>query len=128
MLSIRAVVDCWMTSFVPNGMDVDTSPTMSHLPQPGLATHVPTLGGRQHVGYVYSEEMLYHAASTEQDEDQHPEHPHRITRIYAALLNAGYIGMMKELPIRPCIAEEVLLVHSEDLWEKVIAIKCKVEQ
>lgn len=72
--------------------------------------------------------MTHHVASYESDDDEHPEHPNRISRIYAALRQAGYLDMMKELPIRPCHRDEVMLVHSEDLWDRVLAIKCKAEE
>lgn len=108
-------------------MDVDTSPITSQATpsRPRATEFIPPTNNRHHVGYVYSEEMTLHAAIREKDEGEHPEHPHRIARIYEALLGAGYINMMKKLPIRLCVEEEALLVHSEDLWEKVLAIKCK---
>ncbi|THH28655.1 hypothetical protein EUX98_g5539 [Antrodiella citrinella] len=69
------------------------------------------------IGYVYDERMMLHSHRTE-----HTEAPERISRIYHMLLANGYIGKMEKLPIRPVERDEVLLVHSETLWEKVMAI------
>ncbi|EMD37432.1 hypothetical protein CERSUDRAFT_83190 [Gelatoporia subvermispora B] len=58
----------------------------------------------------------------------HPEQPARIARIFDKLKDHGCIGQMRRLPIRPALRDEVLLVHSEALWEKVLAIHSMSEQ
>lgn len=72
------------------------------------------------VGYVYSSEMMQHY-----DPYGHPEQPERISRIMETIRAAHCHDKMKRLPIRPVKREEVLLVHSEDHWDKVEAIQCK---
>jgi histone deacetylase 6 len=92
---------------------------------------------RLSVGYVYSEEMLAHRnlfdypkksnasedEETQNTESNHPETPGRLTSIYQILLTAGLLQRMKRLPIRTVHKNEVMLVHTEDLWDKVEAIQ-----
>ncbi|KAK7053323.1 Histone deacetylase hda1 [Paramarasmius palmivorus] len=70
------------------------------------------------VGYVYSVEMTIHFKAS-----GHYEDPRRITRIWELLNKGEYHTKMKRLPIRPVTREEILLVHSEDHWDKVLAIE-----
>ena len=70
-----------------------------------------------HVGYVYDSRMMSHTCIS-----GHPEQPDRIRRIYEAFQHAGLVAQMRALPIRPAERDEVLLVHSETLWDKVMAI------
>lgn len=70
------------------------------------------------VGYIYSTEMMNHLCP-----GGHPEQPARIERIWQSLKKAGLIEKMKWLPIRPVRQGEALLVHSEDLWNKIIAFQ-----
>jgi histone deacetylase 6 len=73
------------------------------------------------VGYVYSSEMLTHYNLG----DDHPEQPKRIVRIWRTLVELQYTKKMLWLPIRPVTREEALLVHTEDHWDKVQAIRRK---
>ena len=50
------------------------------------------------------------------------QQPVRIKRIHDAFRDAGLISKMKKLAIREAERDEVLLVHSETLWDKVMAI------
>lgn len=99
-------------SFTPNhhGPPDPNSP-----PRP---SSVPLHPAAYTVGFVYSTEMMSHFSPT-----GHPETPERISYIYNALTTNRYISKMKLIPIRPVIREEALLVHSEDHWDKVQAIK-----
>ena len=72
------------------------------------------------VGYVWDERMLLHASRT-----SHPESPNRIIGILSKLRENRLLLNMKKLPIRKAEKMEVLLVHSEDHWEKVQAIYSK---
>lgn len=72
------------------------------------------------VGYVYSMDMLVHASV-----HGHPEQPDRISRIYHAIRGANLIPKMKQIPIRPVYRNEALLVHTEEHWDKVLAIQCE---
>ncbi|GJE95460.1 histone deacetylase clr3 [Phanerochaete sordida] len=69
------------------------------------------------VGYVYDSRMMGHSCIS-----GHPEQPERIKRIHDAFRDAGLIAKMKKLAIREAERDEVLLVHSETLWDKVMAI------
>jgi hypothetical protein len=75
--------------------------------------------GDCNVGYVYSAEMMVHVCLK-----GHPEEPERISRIFQAIKEAQYLARMKHIPIRMVTREEALLVHSEDHWDKVLAIQC----
>ena len=72
------------------------------------------------VGYVYSMDMLIHASL-----HGHPEQPDRIAKIFEAINGANLISKMKHIPIRPVYRNEALLVHTEEHWDKVLAIQCK---
>ena len=69
------------------------------------------------VGYVYDSRMMSHVCIS-----GHPEQPERIKRIFDAFSAAELIPKMRKLPIREAERDEVLLVHSETLWDKVMAI------
>ncbi|KAG6903029.1 hypothetical protein C0995_007462 [Termitomyces sp. Mi166 len=95
-------------------------------PQPNpvpRASSVPLHPLGYTVGFVYSAEMMSHFSPT-----GHPETPHRISSIYNALTANHHISKMKWIPIRPVKREEALLVHSEDHWDKVQAIKDMTDQ
>lgn len=70
------------------------------------------------VGYVYSSEMLIHSSL-----HGHPEQPERISRIRKAIQDAKLLSRMKQIPIRPVYRSEALLVHSQEHWDKVLAIQ-----
>lgn len=94
-------------------MDLDAA-----LPPRPRAASVPLHPSALTVGYVYAAEMTAHF-----DPAGHPESPERIVSIYHALVMAHCTPKMKWLPIRPVRREEALLVHSEDHWDKVLAIQ-----
>ncbi|KAF8664383.1 hypothetical protein AX16_000754 [Volvariella volvacea WC 439] len=97
-------------------------PQLEQPPRP-RASSVPLRATDHTVGYVYSSEMTSHYS-----ERQHPETPQRITRIMRTIVTAHYAEKMKWIPIRLVRKEEVLLVHSEDHWDKVQAIQYMSEQ
>lgn len=125
------------TEVVANGqssdmrMDVDSAQPDQPIPFPSRrrprtegrrASSVPAKRPRvsdSQVGYVYDASMLFHACSSP---DGHPEQPARIARIHDALKTANILEKMQQLSIREVQREEVLLVHSETLWDKVMAI------
>ena len=51
--------------------------------------------------------------------DFHPEQPLRISSIFATLEEAGCIRQMVHIPCREALQEEVTLVHTQTLWDKV---------
>ncbi|EKM54390.1 uncharacterized protein PHACADRAFT_196818 [Phanerochaete carnosa HHB-10118-sp] len=69
------------------------------------------------VGYVYDSRMMGHSCIS-----GHPEQPERIKRIFDAFRDAGLISKMRKIPIREAERDEVLMVHSETLWDKVMAV------
>ncbi|KAG6832626.1 hypothetical protein H0H92_014462 [Tricholoma furcatifolium] len=91
-----------------------------HNDQPDIprASSVPLNPSGFNVGYVYSTEMMSHFCPT-----GHPETPQRISYIYNALTLRRHTHKMKLIPIRIVKRDEALLVHSEDHWDKVQAIK-----
>ncbi|KAF9157216.1 Histone deacetylase hda1 [Actinomortierella ambigua] len=77
------------------------------LGQPGV------LEGRStRTGYVYDVRMKYHC--NVHGDDDHPEDPRRIWRIYDALNTAGCTDRMIKVPTREATTEELELVHSDD--------------
>ena len=57
------------------------------------------------------------------NDEHHPEKPQRITRVRAAFAAKGYLGRMQQIPVRPVRRNEVMLVHTKDLVDKVEALK-----
>ena len=78
-------------------------------------------------GYVYDPLMMLHCPDgytpTSDDimdsAEGHPEEPMRIKRIFSRLAESGLIKRMKKLDFSQVTFEQVLLVHSEDHWNKV---------
>ncbi|OBZ68110.1 Histone deacetylase clr3 [Grifola frondosa] len=114
-------------------MDVDlpsisassSSLTKVRTPAEARATSLPPVlrhDGFQ-VGYVYSTKMMTHSCI-----HGHPEQPERISRIFDALKQAQCLEKMRRLPIRRVLREEALLVHSETLWNKILAMHSMTEQ
>ena len=110
-----------------DGMDVDAQPGPSSKderassqpePRPRAASMPTTLRESAYqVGYVYSSKMMTHSCA-----NGHCEQPERISRIFDILREHGCLAKMKQLPIRRVVREEALLVHSQSLWEKVLAL------
>lgn len=73
------------------------------------------------VGYVYATTMKSHKNVLNSD---HVEQPLRIDHIYRALRRHGFISRMKKIDGRLATREEVLLVHTRGLWDKVQAFAC----
>lgn len=88
--------------------------------EPQRATSLPPRFDQFTVGYVYAAEMMEHLSL-----HGHPEQPERISRILAAIVAEHLHTRMKRIPIRPVKRDEALLVHSEDHWDKVMAIQCE---
>jgi hypothetical protein len=125
---VRIVVQKIMEAYEAGSseaMDVDQQPvqTNGEISAPAQrgprASSVPIKHPDYTVGYVYSTEMMAHFSP-----QGHPERPARIDRIWNTLQNDQLTQKMKWLPIRPVRKEEALLVHSDDHWDKVIAIQC----
>ncbi|KAJ7497370.1 histone deacetylase complex protein [Mycena latifolia] len=92
-------------------------PSISLAPR---ASSVPLHPPDATVGFVFGSEMTTHCSLSP---DGHPEAPERIIRIWNALVAKHYTLKAKRIPIRPVLKQEALLVHSEDLWDKIEAIQ-----
>ena len=86
------------------------------------ASSVPLAPPTYSVGYVYDAAMMSHSPD---EADEHPEQPQRIVAVHNTLLKHGCLGAMKRLPFRRVQREAVLLVHTEQHWRTVLALKCK---
>jgi hypothetical protein len=85
---------------------------LSHQPAP---TSRPI---KTRTGYVYDHRMSRHCETIE-DDVPHPEKPERITVTFEKLWEHGLITRMKKLAVREVTKREILLIHSEELWDKV---------
>lgn len=77
-------------------------------------------------GYVYDQTMMLHKETRPEVDDgsPNPEVPARIYGIWESFKAAGLIPQrMVPLTCRLVARSEVLLVHSEDLWDRVDAIQ-----
>ena len=108
-------------------MDVDSDVVSSRMAPSILsessrprASSLPANPPDYTVGYIYSSEMMSHFSP-----HGHPEQPARIQQIWQTLVRDQLTKKMKWLPIRQVRKEEALLVHSEDHWDKVIALQCE---
>jgi histone deacetylase 6 len=126
---ITVAIDASMNGqLVGTSMDVDGKETRDSRvlarrppsPHPMVrAQSEPFQPPKQHtVGYVYSADMLLHVSL-----HGHPEQPDRISRILEAIQGANLLSKMKQIPIRPVYRNEALLVHTQEHWDKVLAIQ-----
>ncbi|EIN11329.1 histone deacetylase clr3 [Punctularia strigosozonata HHB-11173 SS5] len=95
--------------------DRDPIPHISH--QRASSEPIDFRLPRHSIGYVFDARMMAHSCL-----DGHPEQPERIVSIYRLLAENGCLEKMKHIPIRMVKKQEALLVHSEELWDKVLAI------
>lgn len=78
-------------------------------------------------GYVFDHLMMLHcqdgytptADSVLSDAGGHPEEPMRIKRIFSRLADQGLIKRMKRLNFSQVTMDQILLVHTEEHWNKV---------
>ena len=86
------------------------------------ASSVPLAPPTYTVGYVYDAAMMSHSPD---EADEHPEQPQRIVVVHNTLLKHGCLSAMKRLPFGRVQREAVLLVHTEQHWRTVLALKSK---
>jgi hypothetical protein len=84
------------------------------------ASSVPLAPPTYTVGYVYDAAMMSHSPD---EGDEHPEQPQRIVAVHNMLLKHGCLSAMKRLPFCRVQREAVLLVHTEQHWRMVLALK-----
>lgn len=70
---------------------------------------------RRGTGYVYDIAMMLHRHPTE----EHPEMPNRISTIFNEMRLLHLTERMVSLLVVPVQRRHVMLVHSEDHWDKV---------
>jgi hypothetical protein len=97
--------------------DAASLPRASSVPLP---SSVPLARPTYTVGYVYDAAMMAHSPD---EGDEHPEQPQRIVAVHNTLLKHGCLSAMKRLPFRRVQREAVLLVHTEQHWRMVLALK-----
>jgi hypothetical protein len=104
----------------PALLDIRLGPAdAASLPLP-RASSVPLAPPTYTVGYVYDAAMMAHSPD---ESDEHPEQPQRIVVVHNTLLKHGCLSAMKRLPFRRVQREAVLLVHTEQHWRMVLALK-----
>lgn len=77
-------------------------------------------------GYCYDSAMTLHAQQgidPDDPDEHHPEKPQRITCIRAILAMNRLLERMQQIPIRLVRKNEVMLVHTQDLVEKVAGLE-----
>ncbi|KAF9388777.1 Histone deacetylase hda1, partial [Mortierella sp. AD011] len=91
----------------PSWSDHENEPEGPLLPQPD-SFH----GRSTKTGYVYDVRMKHH--NNVHGDDDHPEDPRRIWRIFDALVEAKISKRMIKIPSREATFEELNLVHTDD--------------
>ncbi|CUA67551.1 histone deacetylase 6/10 [Rhizoctonia solani] len=82
-------------------------------------------------GYCYDSAMTLHTEHGVDPDDSgehHPEKPQRITCIRAILAIKGLLERMQQIPARLVRTNEVLLVHTRDLVEKVAGLETMTDE
>ncbi|CAE6460153.1 unnamed protein product [Rhizoctonia solani] len=82
-------------------------------------------------GYCYDSAMTLHTEhglQPDDSDDHHPEKPQRITCIRAILAIKGLLERMQQIPARLVRTNEVLLVHTRDLVEKVAGLETMTDE
>lgn len=76
------------------------------------------------VGLVFDEAMTKHVNL---DDDEHPEQPARITRIFELLQDSGLAQRCIRIPARPARKEELLLKHTVEHVETMLGVEALSE-
>ncbi|KAL7419556.1 Histone deacetylase hda1 [Cryptotrichosporon argae] len=87
-------------------------------------------------GYVYDPLMMLHCQDgytptedhVEDNGEGHPEEPMRIKRIFKRLRESNLIQRMKQLPSKEVTRDQVILVHTEDHWDKVQGLEMLTDE
>ncbi|CAE6428524.1 unnamed protein product [Rhizoctonia solani] len=82
-------------------------------------------------GYCYDSAMTLHTQQgidPDDPDEHHPEKPQRITCIRAILAINGLLERMQQIPIRLVRTNEVMLVHTRDLVEKVAGLESMTDE
>ncbi|KAH9171987.1 histone deacetylase complex protein [Lactarius sanguifluus] len=114
-----------MVSETANSVQSPSGVIMMDLGSRPRASSVPLAPPTYSVGYVYDAAMMSHSPD---EGDEHPEQPQRIVAVHNTLLKHGCLGAMKRLPFRRVQRDAVLLVHTEQHWRMVLALKSLTRQ
>ncbi|KAJ1304903.1 hypothetical protein OPQ81_006037 [Rhizoctonia solani] len=83
-------------------------------------------------GYCYDVAMTLHTQQgidpNDPDIEHHPEKPQRITCIRAILAHHRLLERMQQIPIRLVRTNEVMLVHTRDLVDKVAGLESMTDE
>ncbi|CEL60590.1 histone deacetylase 6/10 [Rhizoctonia solani AG-1 IB] len=83
-------------------------------------------------GYCYDSAMTMHTQQgmdpDDPESEHHPEKPQRITCIRAILANNRLLERMQQIPIRQVRMNEVMLVHTRDLVDKVAGLESMTDE
>lgn len=93
----------------------------SELERHSISIAILTL--RKPSGLVYDVRMMSHMALDKEDQD-HPECPDRLRRIYEALRDAGYLYQFKRIGARVATSEEVLFFHGSEYHRLMQTTEC----
>lgn len=84
-------------------------------------------------GYIYDPLMMLHcpegyvpSESTATKGEIHPEEPMRIKLIYDTMSAVGFIKRMYRIPYAEATLEQIMLVHTKELWDKVQGTQCRL--
>lgn len=87
---------------------------------PGM---LQTSQARPRTAYIYDPVMMNHRPGALASDPNHPEAPGRIKAIFDILVDNLLIPRMLPLTSRWATKSEILLIHSEEHWEKVEKLK-----
>jgi hypothetical protein len=84
----------------------------------------------KNTGYVYTAEMAEHCIldTADGEHKEHPESPHRITRIFAKIAECGLLPRLTEIPCRPATDDEIESMHKAAHRKYVDTIPSKVRR
>ncbi|CAE6496025.1 unnamed protein product [Rhizoctonia solani] len=89
-------------------------------------TQEPTPNHLLRTGYCYDAAMTLHTqhgVDPDDPDEHHPEKPQRITCIRAILAMNGLLQRMHQIPARLARTNEIMLVHTRDLVDKVAGLE-----
>ncbi|KAH7339941.1 histone deacetylase complex protein [Rhizoctonia solani] len=104
---------------------MDTQDPMSSQTQEPIPHHL------LRTGYCYDPAMTLHTqqgVDPDDPDEHHPEKPQRITCIRAILAINGLLQRMHQIPVRLARTNEIMLVHTKDLVDKVAGLESMTDE
>ena len=115
----------------PSSSTIPFIPAGSPFNNGGLSATSTSLATIYRTGYIWDPMMMLHCPEgyvpTDEDESVgsgHPEEPMRIYRIFRKLADQGAIKRMLKLDYTEVSEEQVLQIHTQELWDKVHGQEC----